>query len=160
MQNTSPRPFWEASPVRNRPQSDFFGIYLSHLLNSYALNVGIKKRELNKSVQLWNQRFCVLHIVGSKWNMEKSAPSVKRLHSQVHELAEGQCDGLVRSSIEGRHLVHNTLGMVPVSNSKQRFQKTELLVIRWLWVQNRAEIENLCVIKYAQIHSVERSSGK
>lgn len=92
--------------------------------------------------------------------MEKSAPSVKRLHSQVHELAEGQCDGLVRSSIEGRHLVHNTLGMVPVSNSKQRFQKTELLVIRWLWVQNRAEIENLCVIKYAQIHSVERSSGK
>lgn len=49
---------------------------------------------------------------------EKSAPSVERLDSQVHKLAKCQRNSLVRRSIEGRHLVHNTLGVVPVSNSE------------------------------------------
>ncbi|TNN88661.1 hypothetical protein EYF80_000993 [Liparis tanakae] len=67
-----------------------------------------------------------------------------RVHSQMHKLAESQRNGFVRRSIEGRHLVHNTLGMVPVSNSKQRFQQTKLLVIRLLWAEKK------CMIKYAK----------
>lgn len=56
----------------------------------------------------------------------------------MHKLAECQRNGLVRGGVEGRHLVHNTLGVVPVSDSEQRFQQTKLLVIRWLCAEERA----------------------
>lgn len=91
-----------------------------------------------------------VHTGKYKWN-KIPAPSVKRLHSQVHELAERQCNGLVRSSVEKRHLVHNTLGVMPVSNSKQGFQQTKLLVIRWLWVQKQT------LIKYGKVQKCSMS---
>lgn len=67
----------------------------------------------------------------SKKRKEKinPAPSVKRIHSQVHQLTKCQGNGLVRRSIERWHLVHNALGVMPVSNSEQSFQQTKLLVV-------------------------------
>lgn len=50
----------------------------------------------------------------------------------MQQLAQCQGDGLVRGGVEGRHLVHNALGMVPVSDPQQRFQQAQLLVIRRL----------------------------
>ena len=47
----------------------------------------------------------------------------------MHQLAEGQGDGLVRGGVEGGHLVHDALGMVPVPDAEQGFQETQLLVV-------------------------------
>jgi hypothetical protein len=47
----------------------------------------------------------------------------------VHQLAEGQGDGLVRGGVEGGHLVHDALGVMPVADAEQRLQETQLLVV-------------------------------
>ena len=57
------------------------------------------------------------------------SPAVEGVHGEVHQLAEGQGDGLVRGGVEGGHLVHDALGVMPVADAEQRLQETQLLVV-------------------------------
>lgn len=63
----------------------------------------------------------------------------------MHQLAKCQRDGLVRRSVERWHLVHDALGVLPVSNSEQSFQQTQFLVVWGLRGHNEMHSGSQCL---------------
>lgn len=59
-------------------------------------------------------------------------PAVQRFHDEVQQLAQCYSNGFMRGGVEGWHLLHNALCMLPVSDLQQRLEQTQFLVIGWL----------------------------
>lgn len=56
-------------------------------------------------------------------------PAVKRLHDEVQQLAQCHSNGFMRGGVEGWHLLHDALCMLPVSDLQQRLEQAQFLVI-------------------------------
>lgn len=59
-------------------------------------------------------------------------PAIQRLYDDVQQLAQRYSNGFMRGGVEGWHLLHDALCMLPVADLQQSLEQAQFLIVRRL----------------------------